>query len=306
MRRDADLPGDRARPPSRAPAARRDGDRRGARRRAAPRGARGARGRGARGRRRAPGGGGRAQDRARARARRSARCSPSGHSVSLIRTVTVVDADVDPWDHAEVEWARTAYARPDRDLLVVPGGAADRAEPLELRGRVAKLGIDATRKAADRADHRVAAPPAQAIADARRRLAELRSSGEPRQRWSSGSRAPARRSSGRTLLRALQELGTVETHLVVSPGARRTIELELDVEPGRARSSSPTSSTSPTTSRRRSRRGRFGRSAWSSSRARCGRWRRSRPATPTDLLTRAADVCLKERRRLVLARVRRR
>jgi 2,5-furandicarboxylate decarboxylase 1 len=92
-------------------------------------------------------------------------------SVSLIRTVTVIDADVDPWDHAEVEWARTAYARPDRDLLVVPGGAADRAEPLELRGRVAKLGIDATRKDADRADHRVAAPPADVLAAARRRLA---------------------------------------------------------------------------------------------------------------------------------------
>lgn len=92
-------------------------------------------------------------------------------SVSLIRTVTVVDADVDPWDHVEVEWARTAFARPDRDLLVVPGGAADRAEPLELRGRVAKLGIDATRKNTDRADHRVAAPPAAEMAAARRRLA---------------------------------------------------------------------------------------------------------------------------------------
>jgi len=91
-------------------------------------------------------------------------------SVSLIRTVTVVDADVDAWDDAEVEWARTACARPDRDLLVVPGGAADRAEPLELRGRVAKLGIDATRKDADRADHRVAAPPADVMAAARERL----------------------------------------------------------------------------------------------------------------------------------------
>jgi 2,5-furandicarboxylate decarboxylase 1 len=69
---------------------------------------------------------------------------------------------------------RRDYARPDRDLIVVPGGAADRAEPLELRGRVAKLGIDATRKASDRADHRTAEPPAQASADARRRLAELR------------------------------------------------------------------------------------------------------------------------------------
>jgi 2,5-furandicarboxylate decarboxylase 1 len=95
-------------------------------------------------------------------------------AVSLIRTVTVVDGDVDPWDHAEVEWARTAFARPDRDLLVVPGGAADRAEPLELRGRVAKLGIDATRKDIDRTDHRVAAPPAEVVAAARRRLADHR------------------------------------------------------------------------------------------------------------------------------------
>jgi 2,5-furandicarboxylate decarboxylase 1 len=94
-------------------------------------------------------------------------------SVSLIRTVTVVDDDVDPWDHEQVEWARTAYARPDRDLLIVPGGAADRAEPLELHGRVAKLGIDATRKPADRADHREASPPAQAMAAARRRLESL-------------------------------------------------------------------------------------------------------------------------------------
>jgi 2,5-furandicarboxylate decarboxylase 1 len=95
-------------------------------------------------------------------------------AVSLIRTVTVVDGDVDPWDHVEVEWARTAFARPDRDLLVVPGGAADRAEPLEIRGRVAKLGIDATRKDVDRADHRVAAPPADVLAAARRRLADHR------------------------------------------------------------------------------------------------------------------------------------
>lgn len=93
-------------------------------------------------------------------------------SVSLIRTVTVVDGDVDPWDGDEVEWARVANCRPDRDLLVIPGGPADRAEPLELRGRVAKLGIDATRKRADRADHREAAPPADALAAARRRLDE--------------------------------------------------------------------------------------------------------------------------------------
>jgi 2,5-furandicarboxylate decarboxylase 1 len=91
-------------------------------------------------------------------------------AVSLIRTVTIVDADVDVWDHTEVEWARTAHARPDRDLLVAPGGVADRSEPLERDGRVAKLGIDATRKAADRDDHTVAAPPADVTAAALRTL----------------------------------------------------------------------------------------------------------------------------------------
>ena len=91
-------------------------------------------------------------------------------AVSLIRTVTVVDADVDVWDHAEVEWARTAYARPDRDLLVAPGAVADRSDPLAREGRVAKLGIDATRKPADREDHRVAAPPAAAVEAALRAL----------------------------------------------------------------------------------------------------------------------------------------
>lgn len=91
-------------------------------------------------------------------------------SVSLIRTVTVVDADVDPWDHEQVEWARTAHARPDRDLVVIGAGQADRADPLEHDRRVAKLGIDATRKTADRADQREAAPPADVLAAARRRL----------------------------------------------------------------------------------------------------------------------------------------
>jgi len=91
-------------------------------------------------------------------------------SVSLIRTVTVVDGDVDPWDHEQVEWARTAHARPDRDLVVIGDGQADRADPLERDRRVAKLGIDATRKGVDRADHREAAPPADVVAAAQRRL----------------------------------------------------------------------------------------------------------------------------------------
>jgi 3-polyprenyl-4-hydroxybenzoate decarboxylase len=44
----------------------------------------------------------------------------------------------------------------------------------------------------------------------------------------SGSSAP---QLGLTMLRSLKALGTVETHLVLSNGARRSIELELGVDP---------------------------------------------------------------------------
>jgi 4-hydroxy-3-polyprenylbenzoate decarboxylase len=108
-------------------------------------------------------------------------------SVSLIRTVTVVDDDIDPWDPVDVEWARTCFARPDRDYLIVPGGSADRAEPLELRGTVAKLGIDATRKDADRTDHRVAAAPADVLARAAVRLAGREEASEHRARPHEGN-----------------------------------------------------------------------------------------------------------------------
>ena len=47
----------------------------------------------------------------------------------------------------------------DRDLHVLPGMRADRAEPLERDGTIAKLAIDATRHAGDRADWTPAEPP---------------------------------------------------------------------------------------------------------------------------------------------------
>jgi len=66
----------------------------------------------------------------------------------------------------------------DRDLVVVPGVRADRSEPLEQDGLVAKLGIDATRRAGDRADWRRAAPPAAAVEKARRLLENARKRGD--------------------------------------------------------------------------------------------------------------------------------
>jgi 2,5-furandicarboxylate decarboxylase 1 len=81
-------------------------------------------------------------------------------AVNLVKLVTVVDGDVDPWDDAAVARAIATRVQFDRDLRVHPGMRADRAEPLEHNGTIAKLAIDATRHAGDRADWTPAEPPA--------------------------------------------------------------------------------------------------------------------------------------------------
>ena len=43
--------------------------------------------------------------------------------VSLVKNVTIVDDDIDPWDATQVEWATATRMKADRDLLVVPGRA---------------------------------------------------------------------------------------------------------------------------------------------------------------------------------------
>jgi 4-hydroxy-3-polyprenylbenzoate decarboxylase len=92
-------------------------------------------------------------------------------AVNLIKRVIVVDDDIDPWDAEQVEWACAARMRPERDLIVIPGVRADRSEPLDEAGVITKLGIDATRRAQDRADWRWAQPPAAAVKKARELLA---------------------------------------------------------------------------------------------------------------------------------------
>ena len=112
----------------------------------------------------------------------------------------------------------------------------------------------------------------------------------------SGSSAP---QLGIKMLRSLRELGTVETHLVMSDGARLTIKLETDEDADevaeladvlhdpRDLAASISSGSFQT----------LGMAVVPCS-------MRSLAAIATgvtgDLLTRAADVCLKERRRLVL------
>ena len=92
-------------------------------------------------------------------------------AVSLVKQVTVVDGGVDPWDPVAVEHAVATRMRPERDLIVVPGAQADRAEPMEKDGVVGKLGIDATTCAADRPDWTRARPPEAVLAKIRERIA---------------------------------------------------------------------------------------------------------------------------------------
>ena len=84
-------------------------------------------------------------------------------AVNLIKQVTIVDADIDPWDPLKVEWAIATRMKADRDLLVVPAVQADRSEPLDRDGVVAKLGIDATLRRSDRPGFELAKPPDAAL-----------------------------------------------------------------------------------------------------------------------------------------------
>jgi polyprenyl P-hydroxybenzoate/phenylacrylic acid decarboxylase-like protein len=112
----------------------------------------------------------------------------------------------------------------------------------------------------------------------------------------SGSSAP---QLGATVLRALQAIPSVETHLVLSAGARRSIPAEMGVEPEALEQMADVVHRAEDLG-----------AAVSSGSFRtlgmvivpCSMRTLAAVATgnTTDLLTRAADVCLKERRRLVL------
>jgi UbiD family decarboxylase len=91
-------------------------------------------------------------------------------AVNLIKMVTVVDEDVDPWDPVQVELAIATRMRAERDIVVMPAMPSNRSDPLARNSMVGKLGIDATRKSGDRADWRRAEPPAAVLERVRRRL----------------------------------------------------------------------------------------------------------------------------------------
>jgi 4-hydroxy-3-polyprenylbenzoate decarboxylase len=89
-------------------------------------------------------------------------------AVSIVKRITVVDADIDPWNAAAVDWARVNRMRFERDILLIPGAGADRSEPMEDRGRVTKIGFDATARTEDRAEGVERALPPPAITESAR------------------------------------------------------------------------------------------------------------------------------------------
>jgi 2,5-furandicarboxylate decarboxylase 1 len=89
-------------------------------------------------------------------------------AVNIVKRVTVVDADIDPWNPAAVEWARVSRMRLERDILLIPGAGADRSEPMEEGGMVTKVGFDATARTGDRAEGVERALPPPEVTEASR------------------------------------------------------------------------------------------------------------------------------------------
>ncbi|KKB78398.1 decarboxylase UbiD [Devosia soli] len=86
-------------------------------------------------------------------------------AVSIIKNITIVDSDVDPWDTEAVELAKSTRMRAERDVLIVTDLPADRSEPQESGGMVAKIGYDATIRQSDRKEGFDKALPPEASYD---------------------------------------------------------------------------------------------------------------------------------------------
>ena len=65
-------------------------------------------------------------------------------SLAFVKTVTVVDTDVDLYSLADVDWAVQTRCRFDRDLLPIPDSIGHRLNPMVEDDKWTRLGIDAT------------------------------------------------------------------------------------------------------------------------------------------------------------------
>jgi UbiD family decarboxylase len=93
--------------------------------------------------------------------------------VNLLKLVIAVEDDIDPEDQSAVEWSLAARFRGQEDLIVLPGVAADRCDPVHENLLVTKLGLVATTRPGDGSPgsrSEFARPPAEILARVRREL----------------------------------------------------------------------------------------------------------------------------------------
>jgi 2,5-furandicarboxylate decarboxylase 1 len=95
-------------------------------------------------------------------------------AVNLVKHVTVVDEDVDPWDEFAVRTAVMTRMRAERDIVIVPDMRTDRSEPMKLGGTITNYGFVATRRAEDRPDWTPALPPQSAYDATQEIVAQIR------------------------------------------------------------------------------------------------------------------------------------
>jgi 2,5-furandicarboxylate decarboxylase 1 len=65
-------------------------------------------------------------------------------SLAFVKTVTVVDTDVDIYNTADVDWAVATRCCYEKDLLLVPNSIGHRLNPMVVDDNWTRLGIDAT------------------------------------------------------------------------------------------------------------------------------------------------------------------
>ena len=65
-------------------------------------------------------------------------------SLAFVKTVTVVDEDVDIYNPADVDWAVQTRCRHEKDLMLIPDAIGHRLNPMVEDDKWTRLGIDAT------------------------------------------------------------------------------------------------------------------------------------------------------------------
>ncbi len=86
-----------------------------------------------------------------------------------VKIAVLVDTDIDPYDFGDLQWSLVTRFQPDRNMFVLSDLPGSPIDPTARDRRTSKMGLDATRPFAERAEfERIALEP-----NARRRVEEI-------------------------------------------------------------------------------------------------------------------------------------